>query len=399
MLTDSKLKSLKPKDKNYKVTDRDGMYVVVRPTGRIVFRFDYRFNGKRHTVTIGKYGTDGLSLSDAREKVVEFRRALSNGEKPVVKNKVNENDNAITIAMMVKTHIDNCNNRINTVKGKNNIYKIYISPDKFCHKNISDINFNDVNAFVSRVSSYDICDLYKKAIIGLVKMSCKEAVSKGIEVPDLIFKMGLFNAKPYISRERFLTPREIHQFFGWLQVSDAKYTYYALLMLLLYNGNRKTEITNLRWDELDLDNGIITIPGNRMKKGLELQIYLSKQSIAILRNIEKTEHDKIFFPKAKNSSSYLNRFIYRHREKSGVKDHFTVHDIRRTATTLLYELGYNEDVVEPMLAHKRKGIRSVYDRSRQVKRRRRMAQEWADQVDRWIAGEELDCFEDDELDY
>ena len=65
MLTDAALKYLKPKDKIYKVTDRDGMYVLVKPSGTLTFRLDYRMNGRRETVTFGKYGPAGLSLARA----------------------------------------------------------------------------------------------------------------------------------------------------------------------------------------------------------------------------------------------------------------------------------------------------------------------------------------------
>ena len=63
MLTDIALKKLKPKDKLYKVVDRDGMYIAMAPSGQITFRYDYRLNGRRETLTIGRYGADGVSLS------------------------------------------------------------------------------------------------------------------------------------------------------------------------------------------------------------------------------------------------------------------------------------------------------------------------------------------------
>jgi len=73
MLTDAAIKALKPQSKLYKVVDRDGMYVVVQPSGAIVFRMDYRLNGRRETLTLGRYGPAGLSLARAREKVVDAR--------------------------------------------------------------------------------------------------------------------------------------------------------------------------------------------------------------------------------------------------------------------------------------------------------------------------------------
>lgn len=62
MLTDAGIKALKPKDKLYKVADRDGMYVVVQPSGSIVFRYDYRMNGRRETLTLGRAVGLGLRL-------------------------------------------------------------------------------------------------------------------------------------------------------------------------------------------------------------------------------------------------------------------------------------------------------------------------------------------------
>ena len=75
MLTDIALKKLKPREKPYKVTDRDGMYVTVFPAGTITFRFDYRISNRRETLTLGRYGPDGLTLSTAREKCIAARNA------------------------------------------------------------------------------------------------------------------------------------------------------------------------------------------------------------------------------------------------------------------------------------------------------------------------------------
>jgi hypothetical protein len=84
MLTDAALKSLKPKDKPYKITDRDGMYVLVSPKGSVSFRLDYRLNSRRETVTFGKYGSTGLSLARARELCIDAKRAIKEGRSPAI---------------------------------------------------------------------------------------------------------------------------------------------------------------------------------------------------------------------------------------------------------------------------------------------------------------------------
>ena len=84
MLTDAALKHLKGKDKNYKMADRDGMYVLVRPSGTLTFQLDYRMNGRRETVTFGKYGPAGLSLARARELCIDAKRAIAEGRSPAI---------------------------------------------------------------------------------------------------------------------------------------------------------------------------------------------------------------------------------------------------------------------------------------------------------------------------
>lgn len=76
MLTDLALRSLKPRVALYKVADRDGMYAAVSPSGAISFRYDYRINGRRETLTIGRYGFGGISLAVARDKLRNARRLV-----------------------------------------------------------------------------------------------------------------------------------------------------------------------------------------------------------------------------------------------------------------------------------------------------------------------------------
>lgn len=84
MLTDTALRNWKLKSLTYKASDRDGMYVTVSPTGTVTFRYDYRLNGRRETLTIGRYGPAGISLEMAREKLIDAKKAVAQGKSPAL---------------------------------------------------------------------------------------------------------------------------------------------------------------------------------------------------------------------------------------------------------------------------------------------------------------------------
>ena len=80
MLTDTKLRNLKPKDKLYKINDRDGLYVAITPAGTISFRHNYSISGRQETLTIGRYGTGGITLAEARERLNEAKKMIAAGK-------------------------------------------------------------------------------------------------------------------------------------------------------------------------------------------------------------------------------------------------------------------------------------------------------------------------------
>ncbi len=82
MLTDTKLRNLKPRDKLYKVNDRDGLYVAVTPAGSILFRYNYSISGRQETVTFGRYGVGGITLAEAREQLGDAKKMVAAGKSP-----------------------------------------------------------------------------------------------------------------------------------------------------------------------------------------------------------------------------------------------------------------------------------------------------------------------------
>lgn len=93
----------------------------------------------------------------------------------------------------------------------------------------------------------------------------------------------------------------------------------------------------------------------------------------------------VFLPPARN---VLNCIKYINRNEQLIDD-FTVHDLRRTGSTLLHEMGFNSDWIEKSLAHEQQGVRAVYNKAEYAEQRKDMLQKWADKVDEWILGENL----------
>ncbi|SUA58504.1 Putative prophage CPS-53 integrase [Oligella ureolytica] len=82
MLTDTKLRNLKPKEKLYKVNDRDALYAAVTPAGTISFRYNYSIHGRQETITFGRYGLGGITLAEAREQLGEAKKMIVAGKSP-----------------------------------------------------------------------------------------------------------------------------------------------------------------------------------------------------------------------------------------------------------------------------------------------------------------------------
>lgn len=171
----------------------------------------------------------------------------------------------------------------------------------------------------------------------------------------------------------------------------------ALRMILL-TLVRKSELIQSTWDEVDFEAAVRRIPKSRMKARRPYNIYLSQQALDIMvtlhtcaagsRYVLPSRYD----PDRCRSRATLNRMtrlIVERAKAAGVPlEPFTVHDLRRTGSTLLNEAGFNGEWIEKCLAHEEgQSSRSVYNKAEYAEQRRHMLQEWANMIDAWAAGE------------
>lgn len=400
MLTDTKLKNLKPQDKLYKVSDRDGLYVAVLTSGTVSFRYDYRINGRRETLVIGQYGRDGISLAEAREELIAAKKLLKAGQSPAAAKR--DGIKKIRGAETFAVHTDSYMKHVILAESTRAMKQAVIDRD------ILPVLGNKMMTEITTSMVRDLCDR-------IVERGGRATAVQAREIISSVYRHandrghGLFNPaadiKPssiaiFKPRERTLTPEEIGLFFRTLDSIGAMGTMKMALKLVLITMVRKGEFTNATWDEIDFKKWTWTIPSDRMKGSRAHVIYLPKQAQDILVGLQMCAGGSEYLvPGRYNfrkplSNAALNSLIERTvkiiNEDGEHIQGFTVHDMRRTASTLLHEAGYPSDWIEKALAHEQKGVRAVYNKAEYARQRAWMLQQWADMIDSWINGEHTD---------
>jgi len=191
-----------------------------------------------------------------------------------------------------------------------------------------------------------------------------------------------FVAKPK-PRTRSFSPDEIRIYLQVLYGSGIRKQFKLALHLILLTMVRKSELLLARWSEIDFENAEWRIPAEHSKTKNPHIVYLSSQALDLFRQLrELATGSELVLPGRGSLERPFAHNAMNHALK-GVNfgiDQFTIHDMRRTASTLLHEAGYPSDVVEKVLNHTINGVRGVYNRAEYGAQRKEMLQFWADYV-------------------
>ncbi len=397
MLTDTALRRLKPKDKLYKVTDRDGLYVAVTPSGTISFRLDYSHDAKRKTLTLGRYGRGGLSLSEARELCAQAKRRVSDGKSPSLEKKREKRRRAKshTIATYAPVYLEEADLAESTRAMRKAVVNRNIIPE-LGGLRLDELTTEDVRAMCDKVKARGAPSA---AVIArdILKQMYAHAIGQGFKLDNPAADIAPSSIAKIKPKERSLSPAEIKVAFDLLERVKGNPVLKLGFKFILLTLKRKSEVSFAKWDEIDFEGATWTIPADRMKTSVPHVVYLSRQSLDILMALHTCAHgSRWVFPKRNQmdvpvSNATFNRFTYEIRDLAQIEgvplEHFTVHDLRRTGSTLLNEMGFNRDWIEKELAHEdRYSSRGVYNKAQYAAQRRHMMQEWSDMVDAWIDG-------------
>ena len=384
-LTDTALKALKPRDKTYTVTDDRGLYVEVFPTGGVVWRYRYRLNGKYEKLTLGKY--PALTLKNARLKRDEAAHQVAMGESPAKKKQQEKVAGAedATVAEFAERFFKDIQSR-----DRKNVTmpRRYLEKDILPHigsKPIRDITAEDVRSVIWRKKEQGF-DAAAGQVRGLLKRMLDYALTCGLIQANPVMALPMRHVYHAAARDRALTPDEIRQFLRAMQTSNIRRQFKIAFQLILMTLVRKSELMLAQWKDVHLDEGEWHIPVENSKTGKPHIVYLSTQAQTLFKELKPLASSSVWVLPGRGTlakpfaSNALNQALKVSLQAQEIPA-FTIHDLRRTASTLLHEQGWSSDVVEKALNHTIGGVRGIYNRAEYAEQRREMLQAWADYID------------------
>ena len=382
--TDRQIKSLKPKKTRYEVWEDNGKGFGVRvaPTGRKSFIFLYRFQGTSRRMTFGNYPE--TSLADAHAAHAKSRQLLEQGNDPatVEQDAKEESRRSPSIKRLAAEYI-----------GK------YAKPRKRSWKEDERILNKDV---VPRWGKRKAQDITRRDIILLLdEIVDRGALIQANRTLATIRKMysfamgrGILESSPCVAipapskenrRDRVLNETEIKTF--WNKLSTAKMEKYTALALKLQliTAQRKGEVAGAEWKDFDLKNGWWTIPANKAKNGFPHRVPLSSLATEILKELKNaTSQSQWLFPSPRNGQHIAETSVdhaVRENAEHFEVDHFTPHDLRRTAASMMTASGIQRLTVAKVLNHVESGVTAVYDRHSYDKEKQKGLRSWGRQLE------------------
>lgn len=387
-LTDAQIKGFKAKvGARLTKADGGGLVLDITPAGVKTWAYRYRRNGRREKVVLERY--PDMTLKAARQKRDKLAAQVAAGNSPATEKKL-----ARTGLSTVPT-LREFGERYfkEQVKGKlksANDLKRYL--DAEIYPSLGDKRLRDINALDVEAVVYRKRDHGRPAAAMRIRMVIKQVFDYALEKQLVTSNPAAMVAPRYIGkvtrRNRNMKPREIGEYLAVIYKSSIRRQFKLALHLVLLTLVRKSMLLLARWPDIDFENGEWTIPKENMKgrKGEEHEhvVYMSTQVQELFRELQQLAGDSQYVLPGRNRTTKPFAKNALNKALEGLTfdmDHFTIHDLRRTASTQLREHGWNEDVVEKALSHEKGGIAGIYNRAEYAAERKKMLQWWADYVE------------------
>lgn len=384
-LTDTAIRALKPKAKRYCRTDDRGLVLEVFPSGGMLWHYRYRLNGKQERVTLGRY--PALSLKLARAERDKRETLVAQGQSPATQKRLAKQGAApdTTVAEFGERFF-----REVVAKDRRDL----TIPRRYFDKSIvpaigtkavRDVTTEDVRAIIWKKKDEGF-DAAAGNIRGVLKRLFDYAQTAGLVATNPVLALPMRHVHKAKARERTLSPDEIRAFLKAAFESNIRRQFKIGLHLILLTMVRKSELLLARWEHVDLEQAEWHVPAEHSKTGKPHIVFLSRQAVALFRELHALAGgSELVMPGRGSLTKPFAHNAINTALKTALQGQdipaFTIHDLRRTASTLLHENGWPSDVVEKALNHTIGGVRGVYNRAEYAPQRREMLQFWADTID------------------
>lgn len=387
-LTEKGIQNAKPRDKEYKLYDANGLLLKVKPNGTKAWQFKFRClrNGRRVEKSLSLGLWDEVSLKEAREKCIEAKRAVADNKDPAA---LKQQQKAIAV--------ENSNNSFQAVAEEWHKLSAPRWKPGYAAKLWRRLELHILPA----IGQKPIAEIGALEVINLIKQlegdKKTETTHKIFQDCRAVFQHAFLHQKvqfnplngirgilqPHVTTSHpTLSANQLPDFLARLRTVQTTALNKTAVELLMHTFVRQGEMRRGKWANIDFDKAEWRIPAGDMKMKQEHVVPLSSQMIAMLKRLKiLTAGSEYLFPsqnRQKNpfmSENTVNKVIH----DMGFKGQLVGHGFRAMASTILNENGFPPDVIERQLAHApRNKVRAAYNRALYMEKRRKMMQWWSD---------------------
>lgn len=386
-LTNTEVLRSKATDKDITLHDGDGLFMVVKTTGKKLWRFRYQRPTTRQRTMIGLGSFPALSLADARRLRAEYLSLLANGIDPQKQAERVTEQQQIALDSIFSTVAANWFALKQASVTPDYAKDIWRSLEKDVFPAIGKIPVQEIKArklveALEPIKARGALETVRRLVQRINEIMIY-AVNTGLIDANPASGIGMAFEKPKKLNMPTLRPEELPKLMRSLVMSNLSVPTRCLIEWQLLTLVRPSEAAGTKWSEIDLNLKLWTIPAERMKAKREHIVPLSSRALDILTIMKPISGNREYVfpsrndPKQPMNSQTANAAL----KRMGYGGKLVAHGLRSIASTAMNEAGLNPDVIEAALAHTDKNeVRKAYNRSTYLTQRIELMDWWANRV-------------------
>ena len=386
-LTNNEILKAKPREKDFTLHDGDGLFLLVKTTGKKLWRFRYQRpnSDSRTNLSLGSY--PALTLATARQIRDQHLTTLAQGMDPQQQQELASEQRQIELDSIFSTVAANWFQIKSKSVTEDYAKDIWRSLDKDVFPAIGSIPVQEIKArtiveALEPIKARGALETVRR-LVQRVNEIMIYAVNTGLIDANPASGVGMAFEKPKKQNMPTLRPEELPRLMRSLVMSNLSVATRCLIEWQLLTLVRPSEASGARWAEIDLGAKLWTIPAERMKAKREHIVPLSPQALEILEVMKPiSAHREHVFPSRNDPKQPMNsQTANAALKRIGYGGKLVAHGLRSIASTTMNEAGFNSDIIESSLAHTDKNeVRRAYNRANYLKQRNDLLAWWGEKI-------------------